>query len=248
MNFFRYFPRTFYKFGDESNTAVFEDLSVYSDMIDQVKDKVTLYQDYYILPDERPDQVSMKLYGTPDYHWTFFLMNDSLRESGWPYSDGALYLFAQKKYDHTVLTTRTRIYDKFKIGQTMNGLTSGASGVIVHRDLQLGQLWIEGIPNPAFSNGETIISTNTEGAVESIILTSSEIQYNAVHHYENASNEWVDIGFESNGDYSDPGGLLTPITWLDKLSAENDALKQIKVVRPNSIEVVAESFRTAVGF
>ena len=248
MNFFRYFPRRFYKFGDESKEAVFENLSIYSDMVDQIKDKVSLYQDYYILPDERPDQVSMKLYGTPDYHWTFFLMNDSLRESGWPYSDAEVYLFAQKKYDHTVLTTRTKIYDRFKIGQTMNGLTSGASAVIVHRNLQLGQLWVQGVPNPAFINGETITSTDANGSLESIILTSSEIQYNAVHHYENASGEWVDIGFESNGNYSDPGGLNTPITWLDKLTTENNALKQIRVVRPNSIEIVAESFRTAVGF
>lgn len=248
MNFFRYFPRTFYKFGDETTEDVFENLSIYSDVVDQIKDRVTLYQDYNILPDERPDQVSQKIYGTPDYHWTFFLMNDKLRESGWPYSDNELYLFAQKKYDVTVLTTRTKIYDKFKIGQSMLGLTSGASGTIIHRNLQLGQLWVKGIPDPAFLNSELISSTNDEGVEEFIILNNSEIQYNAIHHYENTDKEWVDIGFESNGDYSDPGGLLTPITWLDKLSTANNELKQIQVIRPDSVEVIAESFRTAVGF
>lgn len=249
MNFFRHFPRTFYKFGDESNQDVFENLSIYADVIDQVKDKISVYQDYHILPNERPDQVSFKLYGSPDYHWTFYLMNDKLRESGWPLSDSEVFLFAQKKYDSTILTTLTRIYDKFKVGQNMLGLTSGASATIIHRDLQLGQLWVKGVPDPAFINGELITSTNADGVLENITLVSSEIQYNSIHHYENVDEEWVDIGFDSaTGNYLSPGSLNTPITWLEKLVAKNDELKQIRVIKPNSIEVIAESFRTAVGF
>lgn len=95
MSYFKSFPRVFYKFGDEQTSDVFENLSVYSDMVDQIRDKVSLYEDYYILPGERPDQVSQKLYDTPEYHWTFYLMNQKLREQGWPLSSANLFAFAQ---------------------------------------------------------------------------------------------------------------------------------------------------------
>ena len=83
-NFFRFFPVVDYKFGTNGGTDQFENISIYANVVDQVVNNVAAYQEYYLLPGERPDQVSQKLYNTPNYHWTFFLMNDTLRESGWP--------------------------------------------------------------------------------------------------------------------------------------------------------------------
>lgn len=246
--YFRNYPRIFYKFGNEANNDVFQNIAIYPDVIDQVRDQVTAYQDYYILPDERPDQVSFKLYGTPDYHWTFYLMNPKLRESGWPLSSRKLFEFAEDEYTHTILTTLDFIYDKFKVGQTMSGVTSGASAVITKRDLQLGQIWIANTPNPAFINGEVIQSTNSSGVLESITLNSSVIQYNAIHHYENDNSEYVDLGIDSaTGNYLSPGAQRTPVTWIERLKKKNDDLLQIRVVKPNIIESVAESFRDALG-
>jgi hypothetical protein len=41
---------------------------------------------------ERPDNLSQRLYGTPDYYWTFFIANDDLKTglSSWPKSDSEL--------------------------------------------------------------------------------------------------------------------------------------------------------------
>jgi len=95
-NFFRNFPATNYYFGDEVLPTVVENIGIYSDTVDQVRDIVGTYQDYYIQPGERADQVSQKLYDTPDYHWTFILMNPKLRECGWPLSDREVYKKAQQ--------------------------------------------------------------------------------------------------------------------------------------------------------
>ena len=73
MSYFKYFPKVPYKFGNETSQDTFENISVYADIIDQIKNDVAAYEEYYILPGERPDQVSLKLYDTPNYHWTFFL-------------------------------------------------------------------------------------------------------------------------------------------------------------------------------
>ena len=86
-NYFRYLPKEFYLFGNEPTPDVFPNLALYADVVDQIKDSVTLYEDITIQDNERPDQTSFRLYGTPDFYWTFFLMNNKLREQGWPLSN-----------------------------------------------------------------------------------------------------------------------------------------------------------------
>ena len=240
-NYFKYFPIIDYKFGNETDLAKFEDLSIYDDVIDQVADDVTAYEEYYILPDERPDQVSEKLYGTPDYHWTFFLMNDNIREQRWPLSPNALFDTAVVKYPTTVLTTRTKLTDKFKVGQTITGATSSATGKIAVRNLDLGQLYLENVSG-TFIAGENVNSTNSNNVVEVISLTSSELQYNAAHHYEDANGNTVDIDPEVG-----PGAQLTEITWFDRVNRLNEANREIKILKPGIVRDVVRAFRDAVG-
>tara|TARA_B000000565_G_scaffold254997_1_gene234566 strand:- start:629 stop:1357 length:729 start_codon:yes stop_codon:yes gene_type:complete len=242
MTYFRNFPRVFYKFGNETTADAFENITIYSDVIDKVRDLTSAYQDYYVLPGERPDQVSQKLYGTPRYHWTFYLMNKHLRDSGWPLAPQKVFEKAQKDYKDTVLTTKTLLTDRFKVGQTISGLTSGITATITHREVDLGQVWIKGATG-SFTIGEQINSTDTDGNERSIFLDSSTIQYNAVHHYENSSKEYVDIDPTVG-----PGSGLLPITWLDRLEAKNNEQREIRVLRDDTIDEVAKAFRDALKF
>ena len=242
MTYFRYFPRVNYHFGNETTTEVFENISIYSDVVDQIRDATTAYEDYYILPEDRPDMVSYKLYGTPDHYWTFFLMNASLRDSGWPLNDRRLFEKAQRDYDKTVITTRSTLTDRFKIGHTMTGLSSGTTATVIHRELDLGQIWIEP-SDDSFTVGETVSSTDpTDDVARTIVVNSIATQYNAAHHYENASGAYADIDPTVG-----PGVSLTEITWLNRLVSQNNDLKSIKVIRSSVIESVVESFREAVA-
>ena len=240
MTYFKDFPRVLYTFGNEENADAFENIALYSDAVDQVRDAVGLYEDYYIQSGERPDQVSFKLYESTNFHWTFFLMNPSLRECGWPLSNSRVDDKARHDYTSTIMTTRTRLSDKFKIGREVNGLTSGASALIEHRDLQLGQVWIKNISG-TFLAGETVTSTNAEGITENITLLSIAPQYNSAHHYEDVNKEYVDIDPEVG-----PGAQLTEITWLDRLLIKNEEMRQIRVIDNKSIIEVAQAFKEAI--
>ena len=110
-NYFRNFPEIDYIFGNELNASKFENISIYSDVVDQVKNVVTAYEDYNIYPGERPDQVSFNLYGTTEHYWTFYLMNDKLREQGWPLSNKALEDWATKNYNEIIVNTQTTLTD-----------------------------------------------------------------------------------------------------------------------------------------
>jgi len=241
MSYFRYFPYVEYFFGDETTPDVFQNISVYSSIFDEIKNNVAFYQDYYIEEGQRPDRLSYFLYDTPTLHWTFYLINDKIRGRGWPVTNQELIAKAQKDYSLTTLTTRTRLTDKFKVGQTIQGSTSGATAVINHRHLDLGQLVVGQLTNQ-FTAGETITSTNSDEELESIVLVSTGLEYLSAHHYENASGETIDIDPEVG-----PGALLTEITYLDRMFTQNDDLKQIRIIKPSAMPTVVASFREAVG-
>jgi len=247
MSFFTYFPRVEYRFGNEQNPDVFRNISVYADIIDQIKDNIAFYYDYTIEEFERADQLSYKLYGTTDYHWTFYLLNDNIRERGWPLNNRELMDKVKKQYPHTTLTTKTPLTNRFRLGQTVTGNSSAAEGLITHRNLDLGQLTVKNVSG-TFTAGETLTSltivdrpTLPINTAETIILESSELQYLAAHHYEDADKKYVDID-PSVG----PGALLTEVTNLDRFVRFNDELKEIRIIKPDSINQVVRAFREAI--
>ena len=240
-NYFKYFPMIDYKFGDEPESSRFENITIYADVVDQIADATTAYNEYYILPDERPDNVSEKLYGTPNFHWTFYMMNDAIREQGWPVSNNKVFELAEIKYATRVITTKTKLTDKFKVGQTITGATSSATATIGKRNLDLGQLFLENVSN-TFVAGENVNSLNLNNVTETIVVDSYEFQYNAAHHYENTSGDTVDIDPETG-----PGATLTEVTYLDRVNRLNEANRQIRVLKRDIIRDVVQSFRDTVS-
>lgn len=119
MSFFRNFPFVDYRFGDEVNPVVFQNISAYIDIIDQVKDDISFYENYYIKDNVRPDVLSLDLYGTQDYYWHFYLINDNLRQQGWPLSEQEVFSEAKVYYPNTVLFTYRTMAEQFYIGETI---------------------------------------------------------------------------------------------------------------------------------
>ena len=239
MNFFKHFPTALYKFGDETNPDVFRNLAVFAEIIGDVRDVVTLYQDYYIQDGERPDQVSYNLYKNPTYHWTFFLINDNLRQSGWPVRNYKLNEILNHEYTDTCLTTRTPLWNKMKIGQVITGQQSGQTAQITHRNLNLGQLFVN---NPNFLGTETIISPIAENQYEIADLTGVGPEYQSAHHYENGDGEWVDIDPTVG-----PGSLLTAVSVQDMYYAKNEKLRQIRVLKKGALPQIVNAFKSAMG-
>lgn len=172
MAFFRNFPRLNYKFGDEITTSLFQNLSVYVDLIDQIADDGSFYQTYTILDGDRPDVVSQKLYGSTDYYWTFYLLNESIRLQGWPLSVQELYENSRIYYPNIVITTEADLSTKFKTGHTiLQGtiLDPAAKGVIVERNLNLGQL----VVRPLIEVRSINITNGGSGYIEAPLVTIS---------------------------------------------------------------------------
>ena len=148
MAFFSNFPITNYKFGDEIDPASFQNLSVYIDLIDQIVNDASFYEKYTIIDGERPDTLSQKLYGTTDFYWTFYLLNEKIRRQGWPLTYQEVYSKAPLYYPHQVITTEDAIHDRMYKGDVVyqGSVTNPtAIGLIQEKNLDLGQLVIKPI-------------------------------------------------------------------------------------------------------
>lgn len=245
--YFKRFPLVGYNFGDNEPQTLFPNITAYVDIIDQVKQEISFYEKYTILDGDRPDVVSQKLYGTPDYHWTFFAMNDQLRESGWPMPENEVRTLVKKRYPHRSVVTEGDIASFFLPGVNVVGKTSGTTGRILERNLDLGQLIIASDKNGAglnnnFGTSEQIAAGDTveDQAINVVSAIGETAQYNSVVYYKNSAGEIVDI---DPFNQATAAGLI-PVTVMDDNINFNDGLKSIVVIKPNQItSVVNEYFK-----
>ena len=244
--YFQRFPFVNYNFGDNEANTIFPNITAYIDIVDQIKDEVSFYEKYTILDGDRPDIVSQMLYDTPDYHWTFFFMNDGLRESGWPLSEREMRALIKKRYPHRTVTTQSNIASNFLPGDFVIGKTSGTTGRVIERNLDLGQIVIASDKNDAglnnnFGQTEQIAAGTTaeEQAVNTATLISESQQFNAPLYYKNTSGDIVDID-----PYNQTTSGLVPTTIMEDNINFNDRLKEITVIKPSRIiSVVSEYFK-----
>jgi hypothetical protein len=241
--FFKNYPQTLYNFGNETSATAFQNISGYVDVIDQVKNNINFYQYLTVQDGERPDTLSQQIYGSVKYYWMFYLLNDDIRELGWPLTTQRVVLKAQNNYTKTVLTTRDidSLLTHFQEGDSIIGQTSGATGTVTKRDLNFGQIFITKTNTLNFLNSELIRDNTDPEFPESLELVSVVEEYNAVHHYENSDGEYVDVD-----PYSAPSALLTPITYLDRFQQVNDQLREIKIIKPSSVQEVYSAYQQAL--
>jgi len=253
MLYFKDLSDILYRFGDEEFSVSFQNIATYVDVLDQVKDNSSFYQFAYVQEGMRPDQLSIMLYDTPIYYWTFFLMNDNLRLQGWPLTNRQLEEKMKHDYDHTVVTVRKsfdvfdqfgeRIDSQFIPGRivTSPGVLGSASGIVAHRNLDLGQIFIEKTNDESFLPGQTITAVVDGRANDTAPIISVAEEYNAVHHYEDVDGRTVDID-----PLLPPPAQYIPITYYQRAENQNEELRTIKVLTPSIIDTVISSFKQAV--
>lgn len=111
MSFFSLFPfRTYDLTGDGTRKSIV-DIFRFVDVDESKIDSFVDYSLYNIRDGERPDVVSQRLYKTPDYHWTFFIVNPKLFSGlpAWPKSYAERERYILEELDaYSALTFRPR--------------------------------------------------------------------------------------------------------------------------------------------
>lgn len=237
MSYFDKFPLSLYTFVN-GEQGVMQNLSAYAEVLDEVKTNSAFYRDYYIRNGDRPDNVAFSLYENPQLHWTLFMMNDHLREQGWPLDHVEIVEKAKKDFPYITLTTEESIIEDFSVGSTVTGNTSATTGTIISRDLDLGQLVIETTNQHSFQSDELL---NVQDSFEQLQLVAAEEQHLAAHHYLQDGEIYT-----NKLDLTD-GVTYVEITNLEFYIQENDKLRQIIILKPSSVNKVVQMFRKSIS-
>tara|TARA_B100001057_G_scaffold480333_1_gene553071 strand:- start:2926 stop:3774 length:849 start_codon:yes stop_codon:yes gene_type:complete len=159
--FFKKFPNIDYDFEGKGETNTIKNIFRSVRALPTFLDEFTGYSFYHVINGERPDIVSQRLYGSSEFYWTFFVINDFLHDGYrvWPLSQEDLEEYFETHYSGKVITTNPRIEPdsdgldttvdslagKFDLGSIVHGGTSGAKGTIVKKNIDMNQLVIQDI-------------------------------------------------------------------------------------------------------
>ena len=212
-------------------------------LTNRVKIKDTLINNlgYYdkvtVMEGERPDALSQRLYGTPEYHWTFFLLNDNISNiwSGWPMSNAQLVEYCTNKYQYTAALTDDNIAGKFKVGETISGVLSNAVGTIREIHVNNYYLTIEVTSGTFTSTGESLQGAETG---DTMIATSIDSRRLAPKYHKDVVTGEI-VPKRTAG--------TAPYTFLEWETARNDENRDIKVIKPNHVASVAAEFKREIA-
>lgn len=258
-HFFKNFPITGYQFKDNNTNQIVVDI------FRHVKAGVTVddaaaYAYYDIQDGERPDNVSYNLYETTQYYWTFFLLNEHLRDGlhNWPKEYNELQTYIKEKYPNKVITSYMSaeyaltsrnggighyVYPKFSVGETITGNVTFHTATIKEIRSPLNQIIIEN------ATGDFAQDTEIRGTTDGHTLLrnasydfSVEDEYNATHHYEDVNGNEVPRTLFSKGETD-----LTEITNREYEEALNEANAQIKVLKKPLVQDFARAYKKLIN-
>jgi len=194
--FFSKFPSLQYDISGEGNFVTLTDISRTVDISNINEDSVSYYTFYDIQDGDRPDIISQKLYGTPNYYWTFFILNDQLKtgiNNSWPssaanfekmisneYDDYSAIIFkpelayagslVQGRGDFSVIPLDSKYAPSIKITDISNTYTAS----ILKYDYAMMQLVVYNIVE--------ISTGKTSSAIKNAFLNCEEFKLNWVNH------------------------------------------------------------------
>lgn len=234
--FFKNRPELSYRFNPAYENR-FQDLSAYSDIIDDVKNNISFFEFYTLKEGERADQLSFRMYGTPDYYWTFYLMNDEIRYGGWPLTSSELKGVIANHYSDYVLTPGGPMGTQWPIGREVRGAFTDEVGTIVAKDFQHNTITVAG----GDFGGENGISYIEGGLQVNLPIIKVTTKADSIYEY-----------LDSNGSFVDPNQItdttaVYAVTYREKIKQLNEDKKRIKIIKPSSINSVVTAYKRSIS-
>jgi len=274
MSFFKQFPTQSYDFNRDGIIQQVVDIYRSVRVEGSSIDNPSLYLNYSIKDGERPDIVSQRLYNTPEYYWTFFVINEMLHDGmrAWPMSRTVMEDYLAEEYSGVVITTnpvtvtntdlgittfRDSLAGRFRLNETITGqanLHNGnpPSGTLVKKDIDLNQLVLKDVTGTFF--GDPDLTSNSSEKISGN-LSNDDVDTFRVYPYRDAPHHWHLINDPEkrptdNGVYVSGGTSINDITYQSNQSFVfelNEKRSSIRVISPQYIDRFVEDFETMIN-
>jgi hypothetical protein len=122
--YFEYFPLTLYTLDDGTTVEVVTNIFLRNVINEEIKNNLSLFDEYDIVDGETPEILSHKFYRTSTLHWLILHYNEILDPRfDWPLSTNNLIKYCQNKYDninaaHHYINAEGYIVNSTEIGAT----------------------------------------------------------------------------------------------------------------------------------
>ena len=274
MSFFKQFPTQSYDFNRDGIIQQVVDIYRSVRVEGSSIDNPSLYLNYNIKDGERPDIVSQRLYNTPEYYWTFFVINEMLHDGmrAWPMSRTVMEDYLAEEYSGVVITTnpvtvtntdlgittfRDSLAGRFRLNETITGqanLHNGnpPSGTLVKKDIDLNQLVLKDVTGTFF--GDPDLTSNSSEKISGN-LSNDDVDTFRVYPYRDAPHHGHLINDPEkrptdNGVYVSGGTSINDITYQSNQSFVfdlNEKRSSIRVISPQYIDRFVEDFETMMN-
>ena len=271
--FFKQFPKVEYDFNRTGVKQNMVDLFRGVRPLPSFLDNYSAYKFYEIKNGERPDIVSQRLYGTSAYYWTFFVVNDFLHDGyrAWPLSQEALFDFIEKEYEGYVIETspdiirtgdglisefKDSLAGRFQLGETITGATSGATGKLTKKNVDINQLIVQevtgafiGDPDSTNNLTELVIGSTTGDSVSTFeVWKYAEAPY---YYYLTGDADKKPVSNAAHFSPLSTGGversLVSYQSNRDHEYEVNEERSKIRYVDPNYIGQFVDKFEEAIN-
>jgi hypothetical protein len=99
--YFKSFPYTYYSLDNASTVQVITNITNRVSLSDEVKNNLSLYDEYDIKDGETPELVADKFYGNPELHWLVLHYNEIIDPRfDWPLDTNNLSRYISGKYNN----------------------------------------------------------------------------------------------------------------------------------------------------
>lgn len=233
-NFFSQFPKLAYDIDGEGSYVNLTDISRNVDISNLNEDKGSFYTYYDIMDGDRPDTISQLLYQTPQYYWSIFILNDSLKaglNNAWPLS---------------ALDFETMIgneYDKYSSFAVSPQLTVPGSIQQQLSDFSVVPLNEKYLPYLFLSSTETELRANIlkydRRLLQAVVYNITPHDAASTQLYANTSSLDLRNIFLSSREYI--------LEWINPFHSVNEATEYAacEVLKEEWIDLAIEPFKTA---
>ena len=236
-------------------------------------DDSALYTFYEIKNGERPDIVSQRLYKTSEFYWTFFVINDFLHDGyrSWPMSQEVLEKYLEVEYEGFALVTHPEVDTnsdgsvieytdslagenitytvdgtRYRLGETVTGSSSNASGKVTKKNLDLNQLIVQSVSG-TFVSGENVDGATSQASVQvAEVFKYAEAPH---HYYKKGDTEERPVTPRKfiNSQLATSDADLDYTSNREYLNELNEERSLIRVIQPEYISQFVEQFENILN-
>jgi len=229
--YFKSFPYTFYSLDNTTTVQVVTNLTTRITLSDEVKNNLSLFDEYDIKDGETPELVADKFYGNPELHWLVLHYNEIIDPRfDWPLDTNNLNRYVAGKYANVngihhyedangnyangnVYLISSSDFTEFNIDDAITNNTNTGSGYITQK-ISSSNVRVT-VTTGGFISGDrikNISNTNSSANITSTVVLSG-----------------------------------TPVTNLTYEDEVNESKRRIKILKSSYVDAIVVDFKKKLG-